>query len=502
MSMPSYRLALAAVVGSMVSVAVANGPVQMVFASELHVPAGSPKSAVPGISGLTFSNFPRAFRSPTSGRWVVAASVLGSGGTATDQVWISGQGLSGTTVLQEGVTTSDAGGTFTIGTQVNPRITNDGTIISSMNSGGLIVRQLPGGRPEEVLNNLSTVPGTSDGLFVGSTPFSGVNLTSGGIAFQAQTTTTAAGNDESIFIGTWSPFGQPTSVPTGQLLDAGESNFPMKDLDAGTLATDGLGNNWIVLGEINHPMVSRERVAVVNGAVVVQTGQSYPGTGVVTSINDVWMEANGDWFVRGVGSTTARFVMRNGQLIAAVGQPITASSSATWTAIADYRGDNRGNYAILGTISGAATTSDEAIVVNGRYIVAREGDAIDVDADGTLETNTFLHTFQNRLMVNTDGYIYFATRLKDTAIAAADKGGINRSSLLRVALCGADFGSEGGSPSADGLLDNNDFIVFIDQFFQQTLRADIGSQGGADGSDGQWDNNDFVVFIDRFFSGC
>jgi hypothetical protein len=51
------------------------------------------------------------------------------------------------------------------------------------------------------------------------------------------------------------------------------------------------------------------------------------------------------------------------------------------------------------------------------------------------------------------------------------------------------------------VLDNNDFIVFIDLFFRQSVLADVGVQGGTAGSDGVWDNNDFVVFINFFFSG-
>lgn len=68
--------------------------------------------------------------------------------------------------------------------------------------------------------------------------------------------------------------------------------------------------------------------------------------------------------------------------------------------------------------------------------------------------------------------------------------------------CPADIGQQGGQLGSDGLLDNNDFVVFIDTFFAQNAAADIGSQGGVSGSDGAWDNNDFVVFIDRFFTPC
>lgn len=65
----------------------------------------------------------------------------------------------------------------------------------------------------------------------------------------------------------------------------------------------------------------------------------------------------------------------------------------------------------------------------------------------------------------------------------------------------ADLGSQGGMVGPDGVLDNNDFIVFIDLFFRQSPLADAASQGGVAGADGVWDNNDFIVMIDWFFSG-
>ncbi|HZW07656.1 MAG TPA: GC-type dockerin domain-anchored protein [Phycisphaerales bacterium] len=69
--------------------------------------------------------------------------------------------------------------------------------------------------------------------------------------------------------------------------------------------------------------------------------------------------------------------------------------------------------------------------------------------------------------------------------------------------CGpADLGRQGGIPGADGALDNNDFVVFIDYFFNNNPLADHGRQGGLPGADGQFNNNDFVVFIDEFFAGC
>ncbi|MDP1661157.1 MAG: GC-type dockerin domain-anchored protein, partial [Phycisphaerales bacterium] len=77
--------------------------------------------------------------------------------------------------------------------------------------------------------------------------------------------------------------------------------------------------------------------------------------------------------------------------------------------------------------------------------------------------------------------------------------------LRTIRPCGgADVGGVGGvfTGCGDGVLDNNDFVVFIDLFFNGNVIADVGSVGGVPGADGHFDNNDFVVFIDMFFGGC
>ena len=89
-----------------------------------------------------------------------------------------------------------------------------------------------------------------------------------------------------------------------------------------------------------------------------------------------------------------------------------------------------------------------------------------------------------------------------------DATGFQGSSLavegLRVpTVCTADLGKQGGLIGPDGILDNNDFIVFIDAFFNNDmLRADMGKQGGLAGPDNMLDNNDFIVYIDAYFDGC
>ncbi|MFT3686905.1 MAG: GC-type dockerin domain-anchored protein [Phycisphaerales bacterium] len=68
--------------------------------------------------------------------------------------------------------------------------------------------------------------------------------------------------------------------------------------------------------------------------------------------------------------------------------------------------------------------------------------------------------------------------------------------------CVADLGGVGGVAGADGALNNNDFIAFINYFFNGDAHADVGMVGGLAGHDGLYDNNDFIAFINAFFAGC
>jgi hypothetical protein len=82
-------------------------------------------------------------------------------------------------------------------------------------------------------------------------------------------------------------------------------------------------------------------------------------------------------------------------------------------------------------------------------------------------------------------------------------GGIT-TPIYRLAVLAADRGSTGGIQGSDGVLTNDDFIVFINEFFAGDIRADVGSAGGYSLPDGLFDNNDFISYINLFFAypGC
>ena len=85
-------------------------------------------------------------------------------------------------------------------------------------------------------------------------------------------------------------------------------------------------------------------------------------------------------------------------------------------------------------------------------------------------------------------------------IASPSMGGF--ATYVRPPCGNTDLGKAGGFPGADGQLDNNDFVAFINYFFDNDPRADFGRAGGFAGSDGSFDNNDFIAYIDQFFFGC
>ncbi|MDP1661379.1 MAG: GC-type dockerin domain-anchored protein [Phycisphaerales bacterium] len=146
------------------------------------------------------------------------------------------------------------------------------------------------------------------------------------------------------------------------------------------------------------------------------------------------------------------------------------------------------------TVNGIAALR-YTMTVSGPFTVAGAGVQQTDSAGGVGNTHTV--TMNTSSTGPKSGSITFVTDAPETASFTVTLSG-------NVALppCPADLGRQGGLTGSDGLLDNNDFIVFIDYFFVQNPLADLGSQGGISGSDGQFDNNDFIAFIDAFFAGC
>lgn len=489
---------MAAVIALVSGGAGALGQVEVVYAIDAHAP-GNIKSQVPGLAGATFKNFPRPYRSPNGRRWALVATMAGFSGTQ-DQALLTGVGTSGVVAAQEGVTLDSDGLTFAFFTNVSPRVSNDGHWISAVSSGDRIVRGDLTGAVAVVTRGGGTEHAPTDVVY-GFNAFSSANDTAAGPAFLATLQSSPSGANKMCIVSGSAVASMPVDAPTDQ---AGGTEYPISDVDANSFWTNDAGTAWLAQGKIANPDQNADKVLVVTGSVKIQEGSTLAGMSApVSTIAESFMESNGDWYSRGSNSDGTGWLVKNGAVIAQTGRPITPTSTENWTNLLDVHGNGRGDYVIAGRTNNASANLSDVLVVNGRFIVARESDAVDLDNDGHAENNLFLHVFQNRVMFADDGYVYFASRMKGAAADTADlPNSASSSSFLRVAGCPADIGKQGGLTGADGQLDNNDFISFISLFFAADARADRGVQGGLPGSDEHLDNNDFIVYINQFFDGC
>ncbi len=170
---------------------------------------------------------------------------------------------------------------------------------------------------------------------------------------------------------------------------------------------------------------------VVDGAIKAQVSQTLPGDSsiLVSALNQTFVAANNDWYLRGTTSTGA-WAVKNGTVIAKTGALIGAGpetwGSATFSTIS---GNSNGDWLLIGKINGAAVENDDVLVVNG-VIKLREGDpvSVDIDGDGNPDTayigrgNNTLTSFvaNNCAGLAPDGTVYVLANLRTTATSGAD----------------------------------------------------------------------------------
>ncbi len=155
-----------------------------------------------------------------------------------------------------------------------------------------------------------------------------------------------------------------------------------------------------------------------------------------------------------------------------------------------------GLYATDGTYTDGVHLSWTAIPGVTAYSIWRSDDSNRLNAIpiGTSNSTTYIDDTAGA----GDVYTYWL-RVSQNGNPTTDVAGPETGSR---SPCNVDMGKQGGVPGFDGLLDNNDFIVFINYYFAADPRADFASQGGLAPGDGLINNNDFIGFIDAFFAGC
>ncbi|MFT3685252.1 MAG: GC-type dockerin domain-anchored protein [Phycisphaerales bacterium] len=275
------------------------------------------------------------------------------------------------------------------------------------------------------------------------------------------------------------------------------SNGTSLPRNGGTAATATLTNNSL--------MVVTNGASSVDGLTVVNSSQ-----GVVRVAGDASLTLPVDWNMTG-GRFEGTGVFYSGGLgfVNAGGTVAPGAGTAIGTLTSNQRyNQNAGGTLEIGLVSNGVTQScDRLVLANGGF----NGQAT---LGGTLRVTLPAGTSPapiggtDMLILDAPGGV---TGQFTTLVAADPIDNIRymvvytptQVFLRIIQRCGgADMGSVGADANFDGMLDNNDFVVFINMFFNQDPHADVGVSGGLVGSDGRFDNNDFIAFITLFFSGC
>ena len=318
------------------------------------------REGVDGFDGRLIQGIDSSGRINNSGRWVVGGDFDGS---STDDDVIVGGGLTGLDTLyaQEGAAIDEAYG-FGSG---NTWDTLDSTAIDSS------------GR----------VYWTSDAV--------------DGPAFNSA-------NNEIIVTSDFSVVAQKgVDIPGNQAVPG----RPYDDFDLDDLHVSDDGTQWLARGDIGSP-TSDDDALFVNGNIVIRenftlsdlgitgaTALTQVVDGLTGGIDQQFMAGNGDWYAFGqLADDATNWAVRNGELIAASGDAIVVGSSETWddpnNNVQDFSffvGNALGDY-ILG---GLTSEGDVVMVFNGEQVLLRSGDAVDLNGDGVFDDGVFFDSFES-----------------------------------------------------------------------------------------------------------
>jgi hypothetical protein len=494
------------------SLAARAEPVQMVFGINAQLPT-STKSQIPGaiptsgsvgsVADPRFTNFgTKINRSPTNNQWITVATTNQTPGSA-DQVLIIGNGLTipaGAVSAREGVTQTVGGDLLNFSLLSIPRMNDSGQwVMGYRPAGGTATTERVAKWDGVTLytafqpNDMVAAGGGTElfGPFdFGSNPVSGASIaSSGAVSFLSTAPTpTIFGASGATVIASVN-----VTVPSGQV--GGDTSLltTLSQFSQNAAAT-----HWLVNGKVGSD-TSKDAVVIVDGAVVVQKGSVLAGSGFtspVGAISEAFMELSGDWYVRGSNSeaTPTHWVAKNGVVVATSGASITPGSSEHWktgssTPFLDVRGNNAGNYILVGNTDNATATLASVLVLNGVRVVTRLSDPVDVGDGVTPANSLFVHSpFQTNGTFNNDGYYYFFSRLKATAAGTTGASGSNNASLLRVFACPPDYDQSGG-------LSVQDIFAFLNGWFANSIAADFDHSGDLAVLD-------IFAFLNGWFTGC
>jgi hypothetical protein len=428
--------------------------------------AGQPNSEVPGRPGTFFTTtgFDRPFRSPDGTRFVVTADT--DAATTADMVLLVGHNGVVSLGIAEGDVTPEGDGVGIIEGAYG--INNAGHYVFSFNStlGGStndeVIVKFDGTTFAAVVREGNSNPALS--LNYGTLNSGAQIQADGSVSFHTSLVGATSTTDTAIFRNSGNTLiaQEGVTIPTNQI-DGG--TFTVRLMDTGNTDGQGLftnadGSRHIWSGFTND-VIAQDRVAVVDGAVVIQEGSVITGSGfpsTVSIINYVGMESNGDWFAYGSNLDANDWAIRNGVVVGATDAPIHTGATELWDD-APYAqtffltiGNNNGDYVVGGTTNNSTGITNAVLVLNGTSVLMRENDPVDLNNDGIFNDGVYVRTFRDDYAFMTDTELWISIRLRDepNAQGCATNDPDIGSALVKIALpptgpvCGtSDFDGDG-----------------------------------------------------------
>ncbi|MCG3126935.1 MAG: hypothetical protein CHACPFDD_01790 [Phycisphaerae bacterium] len=176
------------------------------------------------------------------------------------------------------------------------------------------------------------------------------------------------------------------------------------------------GAHWFAEGDTENANTAIDLILAVDDDIVLQEGSPVAGSGV--TLADIFftrMLTNGDWFSRGDDPSDNDWAVRNGVLVAKTGDEIAAGEH--WTAVfSAFTGNRLGDWLLAGSTDIGDANTDNVLTLNGTLVLAREGDALDVDGDGSFDDDAFIASFQpNDMFLTDDMKVYMLLTLRNSA---------------------------------------------------------------------------------------
>ncbi len=476
----------------------------------------SPTAQIPGAApGTLFSGFRRPYPSPDGSKWIMAAS---NGSASAFNLLLLGNGNTATAAILPGAVTPWNPATNFVTFKRNAGINNAGqwAIGATDNSGSttdaLIIKNLGAGI---VIHARETDPvfgalGGTGAQFAGTLDSTSID-DNGVVSFYStlKNTTGGTGDDSAIWYGNTAVAQEGVTEPGNQPM--GDNSLILSFRDTRYYRSPD-GSTYIEGAQLNGS-ITRDQIIFVNGNIVAQEGVTLLSDCSQTlgnssaGLGETNMGQGGDWFFRGncgvfAGGAAEKFwVMRNGALVAEENQQIVPCAPERWArrsftpnGFFTSIGDSANNYLVGGASDILDETFSGVLVLNGRRVVMRSNDPIDLDGNGQLDDNVFIRAFRfddafitpppnRRLFVIVD--------LKDTQMVGNSIG---------VALvvkriwdvCPADLDN-------DGAITVPDLFSYLDAWFATNGLTDACFPADVDGTQGV-DVADLFLYLDLWFA--